>query len=75
MIDALNAARSALAEGVVAGGGTALLHASKKLDELLTVDDTMEQDRRTGVQIVRHAIRLPVNKISENAGEEGAVTV
>lgn len=60
---------------MVAGGGAALLHASKKLDELLATDDTMEQDKRTGVQIVRNAIRLPINKISENAGEEGAVTV
>lgn len=75
VIDALNAARNALAEGIVAGGGAALLHASKRLDELLLNDDEMEQDRRTGIQIVRNAIRLPLKKISENAGEEGAVTV
>lgn len=75
VIDALNAARNALGEGIVAGGGAALLHASKKLDELLLDDEEMEQDRRTGIQIVRNAIRLPLKKISENAGEEGAVTV
>ncbi|EPY27640.1 chaperonin HSP60/CNP60 [Angomonas deanei] len=75
VIDALNASRNALGEGIVAGGGAALLHASKKLDEVLMEDDDIEQDRRTGVQIVRNAIRLPIKKISENAGEEGAVTV
>lgn len=75
VVDALNAARNALSEGIVAGGGAALLHASKKLDELLLNDEEMEQDRRTGIQIVRNAIRLPLKKISENAGEEGAVTV
>lgn len=74
VIDALNASRNALAAGVVAGGGAALLHASKKLDELLLDDDEMEQDRRMGIQIVRNAVRLPIKKISENAGEEGPVT-
>lgn len=75
VVDALNAARSALAEGVVAGGGSALLHASKRLDELLANDEDMDQDRRSGLLIVRNAARLPIRKISENAGEEGAVTV
>lgn len=75
VIDALNAARNALAEGIVAGGGSALLHASKKLDEVLADDEEMDQDRRTGLLIVRNATRLPIRKISENAGEEGAVTV
>lgn len=75
VVDALNAARNALAEGVVAGGGAALLHASKRLDELLANDEEMDQDRRTGLLIVRNATRLPMRKISENAGEEGAVTV
>ncbi|CCW61565.1 unnamed protein product [Phytomonas sp. EM1] len=75
VIDALNASRNALVEGVVAGGGSALLHASKRLDELLLNDDEMEQDRRMGIQIVRNAVRLPLKMISENAGEEGAVIV
>lgn len=75
VVDALNAARNALSEGVVAGGGSALLHASKQLDEILANDDEMDQDRRTGMLIVRNATRLPIRKISENAGDEGAVTV
>lgn len=75
VIDALNASRNALAEGIVAGGGAALLHASKRLDDMLLNDDEMEQDRRTGILIVRNAIRLPIKKICENAGEEGAVNV
>ncbi|RNF24228.1 putative chaperonin HSP60/CNP60 [Trypanosoma cruzi] len=75
VIDALNASRNALAEGIVAGGGAALLHASKELDKILQADEEMEQDRRTGVIIVRNAARLPMKRISENAGEEGAVTV
>lgn len=75
VIDALNASRNALAEGIVAGGGAALLHASKELDKILQTDEDMEQDRRTGILIVRNAARLPMKRISENAGEEGAVTV
>lgn len=75
VVDALNAARNALSEGVVAGGGSALLHASKLVDEILANDEEMDQDRRTGMLIVRNATRLPIRKISENAGEEGAVTV
>ncbi|CBH11910.1 chaperonin Hsp60, mitochondrial precursor,putative [Trypanosoma brucei gambiense DAL972] len=75
VIDAVNAAQNALAEGIVAGGGAALLHASKQLDVLMREDEDMEQDRRTGILIVRNAARLPMKRISENAGEEGAVTV
>ncbi|RNF25137.1 putative chaperonin HSP60/CNP60 [Trypanosoma conorhini] len=75
VIDALNASRNALAEGIVAGGGAALLHASKDLDKILQADEEMDQDRRTGIIIVRNAARLPMRRISENAGEEGAVTV
>ncbi|ORC90787.1 putative chaperonin HSP60/CNP60 [Trypanosoma theileri] len=75
VIDALNASRNALSDGIVAGGGAALLHASKELDKILQSDDEMEQDRRTGILIVRNAARLPMKRISENAGEEGAVTV
>ncbi|RNE99820.1 chaperonin HSP60/CNP60, partial [Trypanosoma rangeli] len=75
VIDALNASRNALAEGIVASGGTALLHASKELDKILQADEEMEQDQRTGIIIMRNAARLPMKRISENAGEEGAVTV
>ena len=75
VIDALNAARAALQEGIVAGGGAALLHATKNLDELLLKDEEMEQDRRTGIMIVRNAARLPLRMIADNAGEEGPVVV
>ncbi|KEG14878.1 putative chaperonin HSP60/CNP60 [Trypanosoma grayi] len=75
VIDALNASLNALADGIVAGGGAALLHASKDLDKILQSDEEMEQDRRTGILIVRNAARLPMKLISENAGEEGPVTV
>lgn len=75
VIDALNAARAALQEGIVAGGGSALLHATKALDKLLQEDEEMEQDRRTGILIVRNAARLPCRMIVDNAGEEGPVVV
>lgn len=75
VIDALNASKNALAEGIVAGGGSALLHASKKLDVILETDEEMDQDRRTGVFIVRNAVRLPIRLIADNAGVEGAVII
>ena len=61
-------------EGIVAGGGTALLRASQAL-EALSKDASLSEDQRTGVQIVRKAIRLPAHKIVQNAGKEGAVVV
>ena len=75
VIDALNASRNALAEGIVAGGGAALLHATKRLDIMMMEDEDMEQDRRMGILIVRNAARLPMRLIGDNAGEEGAVIV
>lgn len=75
VIDALNAARAALTDGIVAGGGAALLHASKELDVLLREDEDMTQDIRTGIFIVRNAIRLPMRTIGDNAGVEGPVIV
>ena len=75
VIDALNASKNALAEGIVAGGGAALLHASKRLDTILDTDEEMDQDRRTGVYIVRSAVRLPIRLITDNAGMEGAVII
>jgi len=75
VIDALNAARSALADGIVAGGGAALLHATKTLDKILAEDEEMPQDRRTGILIVRNAARLPMKLIADNAGIEGPVVV
>eukprot|EP00796_Vickermania_ingenoplastis_P006011 gene6012-4316_t len=73
--DALNAARNALAEGVVAGGGSALLHASKRIDEFLESAEERDEDWCRGLHIVQDALRLPMYTICENAGEEGAVMV
>jgi chaperonin GroEL len=70
--DALNATRAAVAEGIVAGGGTALLQAQPVLDEL---EAKAEGDEKTGIDIVRRAIEAPVRQIADNAGLEGAVIV
>jgi chaperonin GroEL len=70
--DALNATRAAVAEGIVAGGGTALLQVQPALDEL---EKTAEGDEKTGIDIVRRAIEAPVRQIADNAGLEGAVVV
>ncbi|CAC9550095.1 chaperonin HSP60, mitochondrial precursor [Leishmania infantum JPCM5] len=72
--DALCSTRAAVQEGIVAGGGTALLRASKELESLAN-DSSLTRDQRTGVTIVRNAIRLPAMKIAANAGKEGAVIV
>lgn len=70
--DALNATRAAVAEGIVAGGGTALLQVQPALDEL---EKETEGDEKTGIDIVRRAIEAPVRQIANNAGFEGAVIV
>ena len=67
--DALNATRAAVQEGIVAGGGVALLHASKKLKRVKTAN----ADQKAGVAIVRRALQSPVRQIAENAGVDGAV--
>ncbi|WVW82990.1 heat shock protein 60 [Kwoniella bestiolae CBS 10118] len=69
--DALNATRAAVEEGIVPGGGTALLKASIQLENL-NVDNF---DQKLGVSMIRQAIRRPVRTIVENAGEEGSVVV
>ncbi|GET93273.1 chaperonin HSP60, mitochondrial precursor [Leishmania tarentolae] len=74
VVDAVCSTRAAVQEGIVAGGGTALLRASKELEKLLT-NEHRSRDQRTGVTIVRNAIRLPAMKIAANAGKEGAVIV
>jgi len=74
IVDALAATSAAVQEGIVAGGGAALLHASKHLDKLLK-DDSLTQDQKMGVNIVRNAVRQPLYKIAANAGKEGAVVV
>ncbi|MDY7523663.1 chaperonin GroEL [Sphingomonas sp. 10B4] len=67
--DALHATRAAVEEGVVPGGGTALLYASKALDDLKGVND----DQTRGIDIVRKALQAPLRQIAENAGQDGAV--
>ena len=67
--DALNATRAAVKEGVVAGGGTALLYATKALDKVQPAN----QDQRVGVDIIRRALQAPIRQIAENAGVDGAV--
>jgi chaperonin GroEL len=67
--DALNATRAAVEEGIVAGGGVALLYAAKALTKLKGAND----DQRVGVGIVRRALEAPVRQIAENAGHDGAV--
>ncbi|MER9326677.1 chaperonin GroEL [Mesorhizobium sp. M0488] len=69
--DALHATRAAVEEGVLPGGGVALLRAAKALDAVL-VDNA---DQKTGVEIVRRAIETPVRQIAENAGAEGSIIV
>ena len=67
--DALNATRAAVEEGIVAGGGTALLFATKNLDAVVVENN----DQKVGVEIVRRALQAPVRQIAENAGVDGAV--
>ncbi|WP_306537024.1 chaperonin GroEL [Geobacter sp.] len=69
--DALQAARAALEEGIVPGGGVALLNAQDGLD----VDKFEDADERTGAQIVHRALEEPVRQIAENSGLEGSVVV
>jgi chaperonin GroEL len=69
--DALNATRAAVEEGVVAGGGVALLKASKVLDGFKGDND----DQEAGVAIVRRALQAPIRQIAENAGVEGSIVV
>lgn len=69
--DALNATRAAAQEGIVAGGGVALLRAAKVLDKLSDGDE----DAQTGIEIVRRALEEPLRRIAENAGVDGAVVV
>lgn len=69
--DALNATRAAVEEGILPGGGTALVKASRVLDEVKTENF----DQKLGVDIIRKAITRPAKQIIENAGEEGSVIV
>ena len=68
--DALNATRAAVAEGIVAGGGTAYVIAAKAADKLTA---TLEGDEKTGAALVAKALKAPIMQIAANAGMEGAV--
>ncbi|AHA30911.1 MULTISPECIES: chaperonin GroEL [Exiguobacterium] len=70
--DALNATRAAVEEGIVAGGGTALIHVTKAVESILSVSTG---DEATGVNIVLRALEAPLRQIAENAGQEGSVIV
>ena len=67
--DAMHATRAAVEEGIVPGGGTALLYASRALGKLTPAND----DQRVGIDIVRRALQRPTRQIAENAGAEGSV--
>ena len=69
--DAMHATRAAVEEGIVPGGGVALLRASESLKKLRTQND----DQKTGIEIVRRAIQAPCRQIATNAGEDGSVIV
>jgi len=68
--DALSATRAAIEEGIVPGGGVALLHAQEPVSALL---DTLEGDERTGVSIVHRALEEPIRQIAVNAGADGSI--
>ena len=72
MEDALNATRAAVEEGIIAGGGSAYIHASKKVAELA---DTLEGDEKTGAKVILKALEAPLYYIAANAGLEGAVII
>ncbi|AIB12950.1 molecular chaperone GroEL [Azospirillum baldaniorum] len=69
--DAMHATRAAVEEGVVAGGGTALLYATKALEALKPIND----EQRVGIEIIRRALQAPVRQIAYNAGTDGSIVV
>ena len=72
MEDALNATRAAVEEGIIAGGGSAYIHATKAVSALA---DTMEGDEKTGAKVILKALEAPLYYIAANAGLEGAVII
>ncbi len=70
--DALHATRAAVEEGIVPGGGVALLRSQKSLDGL---EEALPEEQRAGVAIIRRAIEEPLRRIAENAGVEGSIVV
>ncbi len=69
--DAMHATRAAVEEGIVAGGGAALLYAARALQKVKPAND----DQKVGIDIVRRALQAPVRQIAENAGSDGSVVV
>ncbi len=69
--DAMHATRAAVEEGILPGGGVALLYAADKLDEI----EPENEDQRVGIDIVRRAIKAPARQIAENAGVDGSIVV
>ncbi|HVG81147.1 MAG TPA: TCP-1/cpn60 chaperonin family protein, partial [Methylomirabilota bacterium] len=69
--DAMHATRAAVEEGIVPGGGVALLYAAKALDKL----EVENEDQRVGIEIVRRALRTPARQIAENAGVDGSIVI
>ena len=72
MEDALNATRAAVEDGIIAGGGSAYIHASKEVAKLA---ETLEGDEKTGAKVILKALEAPLYYISANAGLEGAVII
>ena len=72
MEDALAATRAAVEEGIIAGGGSAYIHASK---EVAKMDASLEGDEKTGANIILKALEAPLRRIAENAGLEGSVII
>ena len=72
MEDALNATRAAVEEGIIAGGGSAYIHASKEVAKMAA---SLEGDEKTGANIILKALEAPLRRIAENAGLEGSVII
>mmetsp|Transcript_31528 Transcript_31528/g.78984 ORF Transcript_31528/g.78984 Transcript_31528/m.78984 type:complete len:385 (+) Transcript_31528:820-1974(+) len=73
VVDALNATKAAVEEGIVPGGGTALLYAARGLQDLK--NEAANFDQQVGIRIIQEAVKMPVKTIAKNAGVEGAVVV
>ena len=69
--DAMHATRAAVEEGIVPGGGVALLYAGRALEKL----EPENEDQRVGIEIVRRALKIPARLIAENAGVDGSIVI
>jgi chaperonin GroEL len=69
--DAMHATRAAVEEGIIAGGGAALLYSTRALAKLKATND----DQKVGIDIVRRALQAPIRQIAENAGVDGSIVV